>query len=141
MECPFQDCRFVPRGPSTVTIRDLMLILTVRANSSALRIPIEFPKPDASSPSSHRRIIEARCRRRQRIPALAIGAQNEKQGEGVERTPLGDLQELLRMNVLHPAGCEVLMSGVEGILGRRSAVTNCVQRISCGRKSSRARCT
>lgn len=52
-------------------------------------------------------------------------------------TTLGDVEELLRMNVLHPAGCEVCCrEGLEGILvvGRRSRN---VGRISCGRKSSR----
>ena len=45
------------------------------------------------------------------------------------------------MNVLHPAGCEVVMSGVEGILGRRSAVTNWLDEFRVGGKSSRARRT
>lgn len=42
------------------------------------------------------------------------------QSKKLVRTPLGDFKDLLRMNVLHPAGCELGMSGGEEIVvGRR----------------------
>jgi len=50
------------------------------------------------------------------LDQLAAGTLNGDNSRlNADLDPLGDLKELLGMNVLHPAGCEVLMSGVEGI--------------------------
>lgn len=64
--------KFVPRGPSTVTIRDLMATLTIRTNESAFHIPIAFRKaqwPQSPVPSRGEASVRCKppCRRRANI--------------------------------------------------------------------------
>jgi hypothetical protein len=52
---------------------------------------------------------------RRQIGLIWVGTERE-----ILRTPLGDLKELLRMNVLHPAGCELGCREVRRfVVGRR----------------------
>jgi hypothetical protein len=73
-----------------------------------------------------------------------VWQERSKMGQLVKsRTPVRDLEELLRMNVLHPAGCaSVVVEEDEGILSVADRFPKCsAGGFSVGGKSSRAGCT